>query len=64
MTVGSIAAILQDCGIPQERIEAFQESCEEKFGAGAVLAPANLIDAGKFEIRTSQVAVSDRKSVV
>ena len=58
MTVGSIAAILQDCGIPQERIEAFQESCEEKFGAGAVLAPANLIDAGKFEIRTSQVAVS------
>jgi len=58
VTVGDIAAILQDCGVSQERIDAFKENCGEKFGENAVLSPANLIDAGKFEIKTSQAAVS------
>lgn len=57
-TVGDIGAILQDCGVPQERVDAFQASCGEKFGGNAVLSPINLIDAGKFEVKTSQVTVS------
>lgn len=58
LTAGDIGAILQDCGISQERIDAFKENCGEKFGENAVLNPANLIDAGKFEVKTSQVTVS------
>lgn len=58
LTAGDIGAILQDCGVPQERIDAFKESCGEKFGENTVLNPANLIDAGKFEVKTSQVTVS------
>ena len=58
VTVGDIGAILQDCGVPHERIGAFKQSCEEKFGPGAVLNPANLIDTGKFEVKTSQITVS------
>ena len=53
-----IPGILRDCGVPQERIGAFQGECEERFGAGAVLSPANLIDPGKFELKTSQASVS------
>lgn len=60
LTAGDIGAILQDCGISQERIDAFKENCGEKFGENAVLNPANLIDAGKFEVKTSQVTVSVR----
>lgn len=58
VTVGDIGNILKDCGIPEDRIQAFQEQCGERFGSGAVLNPANLIDCGKFEIRTAQAAVS------
>ena len=58
MTVGDIAAILQDCSVPQERVGVFQESCGERFGAGAVLNPANLIDPGRFEIKTAEASVS------
>lgn len=58
LTAGDIGAILRDCGVPQERIDAFKENCGEKFGENAVLNPANLIDAGKFEVKTSQVTVS------
>lgn len=58
LTAGDIGAILQDCGVSQERINAFKENCGEKFGENAVLNPANLIDAGKFEVKTAQVTVS------
>ena len=58
LAVSDIGEILRDCGVPQERINAFKENCGEKFGENAVLNPANLIDAGKFEVKTSQVTVS------
>ena len=58
ITAGDIGAILQDCGISQERISAFKEGCGEKFGENAVLSPANLINTGKFEVKTAQVTVS------
>jgi len=58
VTAGDVSAILRDCGIPQERINAFQKNCEERFGAGTVLSPANLIDAGRFEVKTAQATVS------
>ena len=58
LTVEDIGAVLRDCGVPQERIDAFQASCQERFGAGAVLSPANLIDTGKFELKTAHVTVT------
>lgn len=58
LTAGDTSAILQDCGVPQERIDAFKENCGEKFGENVALNPTNLIDAGKFEVKTSQVTVS------
>lgn len=44
--------------MPEVRVQAFRESWEEQFGAGTVLDPANLIDTGKFEVKTSQATVS------
>ena len=56
--MGEIGAVLGDCGVAQEQIEAFRANCEERFGAGAALSPANLIDAGKFEVKTTHASVS------
>ena len=58
ITAGDIGAILRDCGVPQEQVSAFKENCGERFGENAVLSPANLIDTGKFEVKTAQATVS------
>ena len=42
----------------RERIAAFQEKCGEEFGENAVLNPENLIDPGKFQVKTEQITVS------
>ena len=42
----------------QERVEDFRKRCDEQFGADAALSPANLIDAGRFQLKTAQAVVS------
>ena len=58
VTAGEIGRILQDCGVSQERVDAFREKCGEQFGEGAALSPANLIDAGRFQLKTAQATLS------
>lgn len=58
VTAKDIGGILRDCGVSQEKVDTFKDSCDERFGADTVLSPANLIDAGKFELRTAQATVS------
>lgn len=57
LSAREIGGILRDCGVPEERAEAFQEQCGEAFG-GAVLNPENLIDSKRFDIKTDQVTIS------
>lgn len=58
ITAGEIAGILRDCSVPQEKIEAFQGRYDEEFGAGSAVDPANLVDPGKFAIKTSQATIT------
>ena len=58
VSVGEIASILTQGGVSQAKAEVFRDQCRERFGPNAVLRPANLIDTGKFEVRTAQAAVS------
>ena len=53
-----VSKIILDCGASEEQSEAFQAACGERFGAGAVLNPANLIDAKKVELKTEKVSLS------
>lgn len=41
----------------EENVAAFQVQCGERFGVGAVLDPANLIDPGKYEVKTAQATI-------
>lgn len=58
VTAKDIGGILRDCGVPQEKVDSFKDSCDERFGADTALSPANLIDDKKFELRTAQATVS------
>ena len=53
-----VSKIILDCGASEEQAEAFQAACGERFGAGAVLNPTNLIDARKVELKTEKVSLS------
>lgn len=58
VTPGEIGGILRECGVSEERVAAFQEQCAQQFGSGATLNPANLIDSGRFEIKTADATIS------
>lgn len=58
VTAQEVGRILQDCGVAEEQVSAFQEKCGEQFGPGAALNPVNLIDSKRFEVKTEQVTIS------
>ena len=58
VTAKDLAHILQGCQVPEESVQAFQALCDEKFGEGVALNPANLIEPGKVEIKTPQVSLT------
>ena len=57
LTEHHIAAILVDAAISEEKAEAFQSCCNERFGAGVTLNPLNLIDSGRFEVKTANATI-------
>ena len=58
VTAGEIGDILRDCGVEEERLAAFRESCGKQFGEGAALDPANLIDTRRFQVRAGEVTIT------
>ena len=42
----------------REQITDFQTECERQFGVDAVLKPADLIDTGKFLVKTEYAAIA------
>ena len=39
-------------------MSTFQTRCNEQFGNGAALAPENLIDSKRYEVKTTEVTIS------
>ena len=58
LSVSDAAAILRDNGVEEEKILAFRDNCSAQFGDGATLNPANLIDSGRFEVKTADATIS------
>ena len=52
-----VGNILASCGVREEQVTAFQESCSEQFGNTA-LSPANLIDTGRFLVEAPHITIS------
>ena len=58
LTAGELGRILTDCGADEGQSQAFLAKCGERFGEGAALAPANLIDSRRFEVKTDEVVLN------
>lgn len=53
-----MGAILTDCGADEKQVLTFCAKCNEQFGDGAALSPANLIQGSRFQVRTDEVTIS------
>ncbi len=52
-----VGQVLSACGVAQTHIAAFEQKYDEAFGAGTRLAPQNLLDIRKLEVRTPSVSI-------
>lgn len=58
---------LEDCGIPDEKLENFAKLYTDTFGAGTDLPPKNIVNPKKFELKTPDVIIRiapDRSDLV
>ena len=53
-----VGKMLRQSGVQEEQAVAFEEQCAASLGEGAVLNPANLMGAGKFEVKTAEATVT------
>lgn len=58
VTSGEVSAMLHDCEVPEERVQAFERSCEERFGKNTALNPAVLIDPKRVQITSGRISLS------
>lgn len=57
VTAAEVGNVLADCGVEEQRVQRFCEKCDEQFGQGAALSPANLIDSKHFELKTGDAVI-------
>ena len=57
VTAREVRGILESCGVPEERVSAFEEKFDAEFGAASAPSAQNIVDARKFEVRTPDVVI-------
>ncbi len=58
MGTREVGDILENSGVPKEKVETFKEKCKKQFGEDKSLNPKNIIESKKFEVVTPQVKIS------
>lgn len=53
----AIEEVLEDCGVSEQHLDAFQKQFDETFGAGQAVSPKNIIDSRRFDIQTPGVTI-------
>ena len=56
--LSEVGDVLTGSGVPEEKVEAFQDQCRRQYGQDAALNPRNIIEAGKFQITTPEVKIT------
>lgn len=52
-----VTGMLESCGVPEEKVVAFETRYDEAFGQGMPLKAQNIVEPRKFEVRTPDVVV-------
>ena len=58
MTISEVGGVLANSGVEPEKVEAFEEACQEQYGEHATLNPVNIIESKKFEVCTPEVKIT------
>lgn len=53
-----VGEMLSDSGVSTEKVEKFNDACEERFGKHAVLQPVNILETKKFTVETPDVKIT------
>lgn len=57
VTEGEFREVLEECGVPEEKVNAFAAGYDESFGQNTELPPKNIVDPRRFELRTPDVII-------
>ena len=57
ITAPEVKTILADCGLPLEKLQAFEEAYDNQLGRGTRLTAANIVDSKRMEVRTPNVTI-------
>lgn len=57
VTKREVRDMLESCGVPEERVSAFEEKFDAEFGAVHSLTAQNIVETRKFEVRTPDVVI-------
>ena len=57
ITKDDAAQMLRFCGIPEDKVEAFEKGFDESFGENAEIPPSNLASTKQLQIETPEVSV-------
>lgn len=50
--------VLKHSGVPEEKVEVFNEACRREFGDQSILNPINVMESKKFEMKTPEVKIT------
>ena len=50
--------VLKHSGVPEEKVENFNEACRKEFGDQSILNPINVMESKKFEMKTPEVKIT------
>ncbi len=52
-----IRQVLQECGVPEEKLTAFEERYQEEMGSSLDMSAINVMDTRSFEVKTPNVVI-------
>lgn len=52
-----VKEVLEECGVAEEKLDSFIKRYDESFGKGKDLAPKNIVDTKRFEVRTPEAVI-------
>ena len=53
-----VTRLLEDCGVPEEKVQAFEQRYDAQFGETVALPARNVVEPRRFEVRTPDVTVN------
>lgn len=52
-----VSGMLEKCGVPEQKVTAFQQRFDEEFGPATDLSMQNIVNVKRFEVKTPDVVV-------